>query len=225
MFDLFPNLCFGVVAAEGMNNHGEDPAIAALLRERTQALFARLAGSDVREHPHVAVWREAFTKMGLNPNRFPSSIEALAKRVSKGADLPSINKVVDLGNAMSVTHILPMGAHDLDVLPGDIEVRFAAADDVFIPFGATEPEPVDLGEVIYVTGNQVRTRKWVWRQGEKAKVVPESTRLFFPIDAFTGVTGEAAMAARTELAEALERFFGCKPRLFWVDKDTRSVDL
>lgn len=223
MFQLFPNLCFGVVVAEGIDNRTVAPQIAELLRERTQALAERLGGTDVREHPHIAVWREAFGKLGLNPNKFPSSIEALAKRVAKGAELPSINPVVDLGNALSVTHLLPMGAHDLDVLPGDIEVRLALATDEFIPFGAVAPEAVDVGEVVYATGNQVRTRKWVWRQGEKAKVVPETSRVFIPIDAFGGVTDQAALAARAELAAAVERFFGVAPRVYWVDKDTPSV--
>jgi len=225
LFSLFPDLCFGVVVAEGVDNRGSEPAITELLQARAQALAGELAGTDVREHPHVAVWRSAFTKLGSNPNKYPSSIEALAKRIAKKPELPSINKVVDLVNAVSVTYVLPMGAHDLDVLPGDIEVRLASPGDIFIPFGATEPEPLDDGEVVYATGNQIRTRKWVWRQGEKAKVVPESNRFFFPIDAFYGVTGKAAQAAQKELAAGLERFFGCTPRTYWVDKDRPSVDL
>lgn len=225
MFSVFPEICIGIVVAEGVDNRGHAPEIADLLQSRTRALAQSLAGTDVREHPHIAVWRAAFQKMGLNPNKYPSSIEALAKRVAKSAELPAINTIVNLGNAFSVTYLLPMGAHDLDVLPGDIEVRLAKADDVFIPFGATEPEAVDVGEVVYATGNQVRTRKWVWRQGEKAKVAPETSRIFFPIDAFYGVTDKAALAARTELAEALERFCGCKPRVYWVDKDTPSVEI
>ncbi|HWI51004.1 MAG TPA: phenylalanine--tRNA ligase beta subunit-related protein [Symbiobacteriaceae bacterium] len=225
LFELFPELCFGVVVAEGIDNAAAAPAITELLQTRTLALAERLSGTDVREHPHIAVWRQAFQKLGLNPNKYPSSIEALAKRVAKGAGLPSINPVVDLGNAMSVTHLLPMGAHDMDVLPGDIEVRLGRPDDIFIPFGAAEPEGVDPGEVVYATGNQIRTRKWVWRQGEKAKVVAETRRIFIPIDAFDGVTGQAALAARSELAGAIERFFGVAPRVYWVDRNTPSVEI
>jgi DNA/RNA-binding domain of Phe-tRNA-synthetase-like protein len=219
VFDLFPTVCFGVVVAEGVDNQGESQEITGLLQVQAKALNAELAGTDARQHPHVLVWREAFQKLGLNPNKFPSSIEALAKRTAKKPELPVINKVVDLVNALSLKYILPMGAHDLDILPGDIEVRPAKRDDVFIPFGATDPEAVDEGELVYATGNQVRTRKWVWRQGEKAKVLPTSTHLFFPIDAFYGVTDQAARAARSELATLLERFCGARTQEFWVDKD------
>jgi DNA/RNA-binding domain of Phe-tRNA-synthetase-like protein len=225
MFRLFPDLCFGVVVAEGIDNRTADPQIADLLRTRALALAERLGGTDVREHPHIAVWREAFQKLGMNPNKYPSSVEALAKRVAKGAELPSINRVVDLGNAMSVTHLLPMGAHDLDVLPGDIEVRLARSEDRFIPFGATEPEAVDVGEVVYATGTEIRTRKWVWRQGEVAKVTAETSRIFVPIDAFYGVTDQAARAARNELADAIGRFFGVAARVHWVDRNTPAVEI
>lgn len=225
LFTLFPDLCVGVVVADGIDNRGEDPAIAALVQERALALHEHLKGADAREHPHVAVWREAFTRLGLNPNKFPSSIEALARRIAKKPELPVINKVVDLANAVSVKYVLPIGAHDMQTLTGDIEVRFARPDDVFIPFGATEPESLDDNEVVYASGNQVRTRKWVWRQGERAKVVAESRRIFFPIDAFGGRTDQAAREAQAELAALVERHCRAGTRLCWVDRDHPSVEL
>lgn len=225
IFELFPDLCIGVVVAEGVDNQGEDAEIRDLVRVHALALSEELRRSDVREHPHVAVWREAFRKLGLNPNKFPSSVEALARRVARKPELPVINKVVDLVNALSLKYVVPMGAHDLDLLPGDIEVRFARPGDVFIPLGSTRPEAVDASEIVYVTGNQVRTRKWVWRQGEMAKVVEESRRIFFPIDAFYGVTDHAAQAARSELSGLLGRFCGAKTRMLWVDRDNPSVEL
>ncbi|HLO28286.1 MAG TPA: phenylalanine--tRNA ligase beta subunit-related protein [Anaerolineales bacterium] len=225
LFKLFPQLCFGVVVAEGTNNQGADPQVAELEAARAQALFESLKGTDLKAHPHIAVWREAFQKLGQNPNKYPSSIEALARRVAKKPELPDINRAVNLVNAMSVTYLLPMGAHDLEILPGDIEVRLARPTDVFIPIGGTQPEALDEGEVVYATGDQIRTRKWVWRQSELAKVSPESTRLFFPIDAFYGVTDQAARAAQAELAELLGRYCGATTRTYWVDQEHPSADL
>lgn len=225
LFELFPDLCFGVVVAENVDNRGEDGEITQLVRARALELVERLGGMDAREHPHVAVWRDAFSRLGLSPSKFPSSIEALSRRIAKKPELPVINKVVDLVNAVSIRHILPMGAHDMAILPGDIAVRYARPDDIFIPFGATEPEAVDVGEVVYATGNQIRTRKWVWRQGEMAKVLEQSRTIFVPIDAFYGKTDQAARAARSELVGLLERYCGATTRVFWVDRANPAVDL
>lgn len=225
LFELFPEACFGVVVAEGADNRAGSEAVTGLLAAQAKALNKELGGINVREYPQVAIWREAFRKLDINPNRFPSSVEALAKRIANRAEVPSINKIVDIVNIMSLKYVLPMGAHDREILPGDIEIRLAGPEDEFIPFGKTDPEPVDEGEVIYVTGNQVRTRKWVWRQGEMAKVVAETERLFCPIDAFYGATDQAAKAAQAELAAMLEQYCGAKTRQLWVDKDKPAVEL
>jgi hypothetical protein len=58
-----------------------------------------------------------------------------------------------------------------------------------------------------------------------AKVVPESTHLFFPIDAFYGVTDEAAQAARGELEALLRQYCGASTRTFWVDKANPAIPL
>ncbi len=223
LFHQVPDLCVGGVLASHVDNAREVPAIKAFLHETVSGLAA--ADMAIREHPHVAVWREAFQRLGVNPNKYPSSIEALGKRVQKSQSLPSINPVVDLVNALSVKYVLPMGAHTMDVLLGDVELRVADPADVFLPWGATEPEVVDAGEIVYATGHQVRTRKWVWRQGEMAKVDSSSKTIFFPIDAFYGHTDRAARAAQAELAEWLQEKLGAQVQTFWVDGQQPEAQL
>lgn len=95
------------------------------------------------------------------------SIEALITRIAKGNSIPSISPIVDLCNALSLKYILPIGAHDIDNFKGDIEIRRANENDIFVPFNSEEFEHPDLDEIIYVSGNEVKTRRWTWRQGEK----------------------------------------------------------
>ena len=78
------------------------------------------------------------------------------------------------------------------------------------------PEP---GEVVYVSDGQVRTRRWTWRQSEVGKITPETRDLLFPIDGFTSLNLERVLAARAELAEGLERYFGAKTAVGLVDRD------
>ena len=51
-------------------------------------------------------------------------------------------------------------------MPQDVEVRFSREGDKFIPFGETEAEVLDAGELVYAVGDKVRTRRWIWRQRE-----------------------------------------------------------
>lgn len=53
---------------------------------------------------------------------------------------------------------------------GALEVRPAAEGDRFIPFGGGEAELPDPGEIVYASGQEVRTRRWTWRQSEVGKI-------------------------------------------------------
>ena len=74
------------------------------------------------------------------------------------------------------------------VKPGDIvtvNVDRVMIHDIFIPFGSTEIEHPEEGEIIYASNTEVKTRRWTWRQGENSKITEKSTNLFIPIDGFT----------------------------------------
>lgn len=43
-------------------------------------------------------------------------------------------------------------------------------NDLFIPFDSTKYYNPEVGEVVYASGNEIRTRIWTWRQGENGKI-------------------------------------------------------
>ncbi len=225
IFTKFPDFCVGVVMAEGISRKEPLEEIQLLLQSSVQETHQLLQEGTLKERPEIAVWREAFRSLDINPNKYPSSIEALLKRVSKKPEFPSINNVVDLVNAMSIKHMVPMGAHDLDQLEGNIEIRFSREGDLFTPFGSNSSEEVPPGEPVYSDEMEVRTRIWIWRQGEKAKTTPDSTHIFFPVDGFQGVTRDRVITARDELKEKLEQLLQARCRSYLVDTDTPQVDL
>ena len=115
---------------------------------------------------------------------------------------------MDLGNAVSIKHRLPMGAHDLGTIDDGLDVRLAREGDTFIPFGSTETETPDAGEAGYASGSEIRTRRWTWRQSERGKITEETTAILFPIDGFSDVNADEVRTAAEELAALLHRYFG-----------------
>ncbi|NCA83813.1 MAG: hypothetical protein EOM72_13935, partial [Opitutae bacterium] len=102
VFTPFPDYVRGVVVARGVKNGPSPAELVALLREAEEQLRGKLGSGNIAEHPRIASWREAFRKTGVKPAEFRSSIEAMARRVAKGQELPSINALVDIGNVLSL---------------------------------------------------------------------------------------------------------------------------
>ena len=224
VFEQLPDYCVGVVVARGLDNHSQSEAIGRMLDQAAADFAQANREANVRELPGVRACRDAFQTLGMNPNKFMCSIESLMKRVQKSGALPHINTVVDLGNAFSLTYQLPMGAHDVDKLEGDIQIRFSTPEDHFLPMGETEMETMPAGELVYVSGHTVKTRRWIWRQSEDGKITGETCHVFFPIDGFQNVNGDDVLAARDALARLLEQDFGCQVVTGYVDRENNSFD-
>lgn len=219
IFKKMPTVCFGVVVAKGIDNKKTYLEINNMLEKNIKNIEEYFVDKKVKEDEHIVPYREAFRSIGINPNKYMCSIEALFTRIAKGKGMPKINPIVDIGNAVSLKYMLPMGAHDLDRDVNDIGVRMSVEGDEFVPFGETIPEALDIGEVVYATGNKVRTRRWTWRQSEYGKIKESSSYIFFPIDGFTDVNKDEVIAARNELSKLLKDIFNCEVVVGYVDID------
>lgn len=108
-------------------------------------------------------------------------------------------------------------AHDVDKWEGGLSVRFSEAGDHFQPMGEEQAEPVPEGELVYVSGRTVKTRRWIWRQSDDGKITEDTSYAFFPIDGFSDVNLDQVMEARDLLAKMLKAVFSCEPAVGFVD--------
>jgi DNA/RNA-binding domain of Phe-tRNA-synthetase-like protein len=227
IFEKFPGYIRGVVIAHQVTNGPSPPELVQLMREAEVSVRARVNVEQIAEEPHIKAWREAYRAFGAKPSEFRSSIEAMARRAARGDELPSISALVDLGNIMSLRHMLPAGAHAIDLLKGDIELRFATGDEDFVPFGSEELEHPLPGEVIFVENSTktVLTRRWTWRQGNHTLTLPETTAIEFNVDGLPPVTRTEVEAAAAEVAELITRFCGGTSRIDYLTAENPRISL
>lgn len=217
--DKIPNVYFGAVAVRGLDNTKKCIELEKMLQQNIIEKENYFENIKVKEDSHIEPYREAFRALGINPNKYPCSIEALLTRIAKKKGFPNINAAVDLGNAISVKYFLPIGAHDLATIEKSLDVRESLPKDAFVAFGETECEIPDPGEIVYASGNQVRTRRWTWRQSEIGKITETTRDILFPIDGFMGYNDDIVRQAAEELALLLENYFGCSSEIGFVNKD------
>lgn len=200
-----------VLLASGVANGPSDDASQAHLAAAEEQL--RASGLErATDHPHIAAWRKAFSAMGAKPSRYPSSAEALMSRVIKGEPLPRINALVDLYNAVSVRHAVPLGGEDADQLEGPLRLTVTAGGEPFDPRGdGTDIEHVAPGEVVWRDDRGVTCRRWNWRQGRRTQLTETTSNPFFVFDRLDGLTVDELRHAADELSDLLrDRWPSCR---------------
>jgi DNA/RNA-binding domain of Phe-tRNA-synthetase-like protein len=225
VFAHFPGYVRGVVVAHEVTNGASPPELVQLLREAEASVRDRLTIEQIADEPRIKAWRDAYRIFGAKPSEFRSSVEAMARRALRGDELPSINALVDIGNVISLRHLIPAGGHAIDVLKGDIELRFATGDEEFVPFGTNEVEHPHPGEVVFVEGSVVLTRRWTWRQANHTLTLPQTQAIEFNVDGLPPVTKDEIADACRELADLVEVTCGGLTRIDFLTAETPRISL
>ncbi|WP_327358274.1 B3/B4 domain-containing protein [Streptomyces sp. NBC_01304] len=208
---LVPGFTHLAIEAHGLVNGPSSEASSALLDDAAKRLAERLAGRAPHEDAHIAAWREAYTAFGSKPNRTRNSAEALAKRALADGGvggLPRINLLVDLYNAISVAHLIPVGGEDLDHIKGDMRLVVASGEEDFVTVAAGEQvvEHPDAGEIVWRDDAGVTCRRWNWRQGPRTRLTEETTSGIFLLESLAPMPVAELEQAGAELAELLAKF-------------------
>jgi len=206
IFNLHPRYERGVVVIDGVLNGDSPPELRQMLRDTESYIQETLSLETIAGHPRIAAWREAYRTFGAKPSKFHSSIESLVRRALHGKQLPSINALVDIGNILSLRHLVPIGGHALDEVTQDLALCLATGEESFTPFGSEHVEHPDPGEVIFVEDNVVLTRRWTWRQAVHTITLPETKIIEFNVDGLPPVT-HADIVTVCEAVQSLVTLF------------------
>ena len=225
IFARFPGYVRGVVIAHDLRNGPTTPEVEGLLRDAEARVRATLDLDTLTADPRIASWRAAFKSLGIKPNEFRCSTEAMARRVLRGGQLPAINNLVDLGNALSLRTMVPVGSHAIDHVEQDLALRLATGAEVFVPFGSDQPEHPDPGEVVFVEGDTVLTRRWSWRQSNHTLTLPGTTAIEFNVDGLPPVSVAEVADLCEEVAGLIRRHCGGHTRYEILSQDHPEMSI
>ncbi|MEU8119047.1 phenylalanine--tRNA ligase beta subunit-related protein [Spirillospora sp. NPDC049024] len=192
--ELRPDFAVLVMTAEGLGNGPSDEVGEGWLAEAAQAADAG--------DPHVEAWREAYRAFGAKPQRTRPSVDALLRRADA---LPSINRVVDAYNAVSVEYALPIGGEDLDAYQGPARLVRATGDEPFDVIAGGEPavEHPTPGEVVWRDDQGVTCRRWNWRQCVRTRLTEDTKSGLFLLERLEPYPLDRLAEAGDRLAERL----------------------
>ncbi len=194
-----------VVVAEGLDVAGFDLSQDPDPLARAEAFVRGQGETDWTAHPHVAEWMAAYAAFGAKPKRTSPSVLALVKRAGSG--LPRIDPVTDLYNAISVSHVLPIGGENLAAYVSAPRLEIARGGEPFdtMESGALTMDAALPGEVIWRDDEGVTCRRWNWRQCVRTRIDGETRMALFLLEAFGAMSDDELLAAGAELTAGLRR--------------------
>ncbi len=131
------------------------------LRQRQVEQHVR---ENVDELTATAKTISRFYKVQGEKNR--SHIESLVKSISNGKTIKPVNYIVDAVMVAELTHALPLGVHDMNLVQGDVVLDVASGGETFEGIGGrtvvTRPNEVVLRDDVgiwasYTQGPDSRT--------------------------------------------------------------------
>src|SRR5947209_4875702 len=203
--EQYPGYSALVIYARGLSNGASDEDSTRLLREAESEKRVTFASEKPASDVHIAAWRQAYASFGAKPNKFLCSLEALLSRTLKGHDLPAINWLVDTYNAISISHMLPVGGEDWDQLTSDLVLTFATGNEPFdtVENGEQVVVHAEPGEVIWADSTGITCRRWNWRQCRRTQLTEQTQNAYFVLDRLAPYSTEDLRRAGEDLMRHL----------------------
>jgi DNA/RNA-binding domain of Phe-tRNA-synthetase-like protein len=202
IFDRWPNYRVMLVAADTVDVASLAAAADQLIGEAAAHARTLEPGSP---DAHIQLWHQAYRDFGVKPRVARVSVDALTRRAVSDAGLPRINVLVDIYNAISVLHQVPIGGEDLDRYTGPARLHLAHGNEPFLTNadGAPLTDHPGAGEPVWVDHEGVTCRRWNWRQTTRTAIRSDSTRVGFIIDSLEAPDHTRAEQAAQHLAALL----------------------
>ncbi|MBK7096667.1 MAG: hypothetical protein IPH57_16970 [Saprospiraceae bacterium] len=182
--DACPALALGIIECKTINSLTTES-----LWDEMNIEVSRIKADFTIEHINQGIaireTRNAYKKLGKDPNRYRPSAEALCRRIVRGIPIYRVNTLVDIINLVSIRSGFSIGAFDMHKINGDLILDVGRRDDEFEAIGRgimnIEGLPVyrdETGGIGTPTSDCDRT-----------KITLETTHMVIIINAYSGKKG------------------------------------
>ncbi|NPA36334.1 MAG: hypothetical protein GXO47_05745 [Chlorobi bacterium] len=161
--EKLPDLILGVLKFN-VRTEPSSGELKQMLDNRVKELEKILTPESIRETETVKANKDAYRKLGKDPNRYRPASESLMRRVANGKGLYFINNVVDILNLISINTGYSICGYDYDKINGDITFGIGEKNEPYEGIGRgmlnIEKLPVfrdDTGAFGTPTSDSVRT--------------------------------------------------------------------
>ena len=132
--EKLPDLMLGILEIKVTTKPASEEVKQAI-NSRTGELEKELTPESIREMDTVKANKDAYRKLGKDPNRYRPASESLLRRIANGKGLYFINNVVDILNLISINTGYSICGYDAGKIEGNITFGIGEKDEPYEGIG------------------------------------------------------------------------------------------
>jgi len=143
VFEKFPNLIIALPIIMGFDNTKAKSEALNFLRKTEKEVRKKTTLDLFWKDPRVTAYLQCFKGFGVDPGKFVPAHVALSVRMLEGKNLPDINPMVNLYNAMSIKYLTPFVLEHRMILQAQSHLRGNTVPDILGQVLGSVPVPVE----------------------------------------------------------------------------------
>ncbi|UCE11144.1 MAG: hypothetical protein JSW61_04185 [Candidatus Thorarchaeota archaeon] len=181
--------------------------------EYEERIFSQIRSSNsletLKDVETLRMYRDLYWSFGMDPTKLRVSSEALMRRVLRGENLWRISSLVDVVNLASAYHGVPIGLIDEGALVGNLRVRTARKDEVFVRIGGKGL--VCKGrEVVLSDDEKIVCFGYATHDSEMTRVTPQTATILLILYGAPGVSYSKLEQANSITLEMVDKWVDCQ---------------
>ncbi len=176
-----PALQLGVIRATVSNSETSDELWSKLL-EQSENIRTTYNIEEINKRPEILSTRQAYKKLGKDPNRYRPSSEALCRRIVRDIPIYRLNTLVDIINIVSIASGYSIEAFDYEKIQGNLILDTGRNDD---QFDAIERGMLNI-EGLPVFRDEISGIGTPTSDCERTKITMETTEILIIINDYLG---------------------------------------
>lgn len=179
-----PDLHLLVLAADIVNT-ASDERLWEEMGQVEADLRASLQLGEINKWEPIRATREAYKRLGKDPNRYRPSSEALRRRILRGLPLYRIDTLVDIINLVSIRSGFSIGGFDAEKIQGALRLGVGREGELYRGIGRGELNIAGLPVYRDETGGVGTPTS----DEERTKIDRGTRRLLMIINGYSGAIG------------------------------------
>ena len=164
-----------------------------------ETITSNLTPEELSVEPSIIGYQNLHKAVDIHDKSLIASPESLFRLLFKYGTLRPINRIVDAYNFIAIKNKISIGAHDMEHISGNVELRLTKGNEVFIPLGKNKPQAINAGEYCYIDDENEIICRLDCRQCDKTKISDNTKSCLFIIQGNKCISTEQLGTTAKEL--------------------------